>query len=187
MAVIRVLTVCTHNRTRSVLTGAMLGQHLRRLGARVDIRTAGFGDPGLPPTDQTARHLAELGVTGDEQRSRRLGDDDVRWADLVVTAERLHVVEIASRWPDAFGKSFTLREVVQLATSAGPVDGDVGSWIRELGTGRSPVTYLDGLADDDLADPTGGSPADWRAAITTIDELTGRLAEALSEQIGRTS
>jgi protein-tyrosine phosphatase len=190
MAEIRVLTVCSHNRTRSVLMGAMLEHHLRGLGVGVDVRTAGFGDAGLPPTDQAARHLAELGIPTDQLRSRRLEADDVRWADVIVTAERLHVVEIAARWPEAFGKSFTLGEIVQLASAAQPDgdgDGNGGDWITALGTGRSPATYLDGLGDDDLADPTGGSPADWRRAITTIDELTGRLSGSLSERIGGTS
>ena len=45
----RILTVCTHNRTRSVLFEALLGRHLHECGVDAQLASAGTGVPGFPP------------------------------------------------------------------------------------------------------------------------------------------
>jgi len=181
MAPVRVLSVCTHNRTRSVLIGALLTHHLDEAGADGGVRAVGFGEPGLPATSGTTRFLASRGVDVRHHRSQRITGDDVALADLILTAERMHVVEIAGRWHGAFDKTMTLPELVQRCEDA-PHAAEVGfpAWLDAMAINRPhQLDYLD--ADiDEIADPTGQSPAVWRACVDQIDDLTTRLAKMLA-------
>lgn len=179
----RILIVCSHNRTRSVMMGALLVLHLH--DARVDgaiqaVRAVGFGESGLPPTSEARRLLAAHRVDVRHHRSRRITDRDVERADLIVTAERMHVVEIAGRWPGAFDKTMTLPELVQRGEAVEQING-VGftEWLDAIAVGRPHhLDYLDADVEE-IADPTGRSPAMWKSCIDRIDELTGRAANLL--------
>ncbi len=182
MAAVRVLSVCTHNRTRSILMGALLTHHMNRTLVPGAVRAAGFQEPGNPPTSQTVQLLAAHGIDVAGYTSRRVTPDDVRAADVIVTAERMHVVEIAGRWPGSFSKTMTLPELVMhgAGTHVGP-DGDVARWLEQISVGRpNELDYLD--ADDigEIADPTGMPPAVWRASFEQIDTLTSTMATMLT-------
>ena len=182
----RILTVCTHNRTRSVMIGALLVLHL--VEARVDgaiktVRAVGFGESGLPTTAEARRLLAERRIDVRHHRSRRITDDDVARADLIVTAERMHVVEIAGRWPGAFAKTMTLPELVQRGEDVQRVRGlGFTEWLDAMAVGRPQnLDYLD--ADiGEITDPTGLSPGVWKTCIDQIEELTGRAAGLLIQR-----
>jgi arsenate reductase (thioredoxin) len=76
-----VLFVCVHNAGRSQMAAALLERH----GAgRVTVRSAG-SDPAddLNPAVVAAMH--EVGIDIRDRRPRRLADEDVREADVVVT------------------------------------------------------------------------------------------------------
>jgi protein-tyrosine phosphatase len=182
MAPVQVLCVCTHNRTRSVLMGGLLTMHMTQAGVDGSTRAAGLGEPGKPVTSDTVRLLAERGVDVQDRLSRRINGDDVAWADLILTAERMHVVEIVGRWPEAFPKTLTLPELVSRAKVTGrqPTAGLHG-WLEDLSYDRPRgMEYLD--ADDigEIDDPTGGSPVDWRECADRVDALTRRTAALLA-------
>src|SRR6478672_11551773 len=94
---LRVLCVCTHNRTRSVMTGGLLQRHLTRLQIPATVDTAGTQPGGQPAMERAVRLLADRGIDVGEHRSQPLTDDLVLGSDLIVTAERAHVVAIAGR------------------------------------------------------------------------------------------
>jgi protein-tyrosine-phosphatase len=183
---LRVLSVCTFNRTRSVLTRALLDEHLRRTGSPAEVLSAGTLGAGDPPTERTVRLLAARGIDVSAHRSRPLDEHLVAGADVVVTAERDHVVWIAGRWPGAFRRTFTLPELVARAEAL-PANGDasgaselfdVDAWLGALAVGRpAALDYLDADVGE-LADPTGQAPGVWGAAFEQIDDLTRRLADA---------
>ena len=182
----RILAVCSHNRTRSVMIGGLLVLHLCE--ARVDgavkaVRAVGFGESGLPTTAEARRLLAERRVDVRHHRSKRISDDDVARADLIVTAERMHVVEIAGRWPGAFAKTMTLPELVQRGEAVERVN-DVGftGWLDAMAVGRP--HHLDYLDADigEIEDPTGQSPGVWKTCIDEIDDLTSRAAGLLAQR-----
>jgi protein-tyrosine-phosphatase len=182
MAAVRVLSVCTHNRTRSVLMGALLTHHMNRTLVPGAVRAAGFQEPGHPPTPQTIQLLAAQDIDVATYTSRRVTHDDVHAADVIVTAERMHVVEIAGRWPGSFAKSMTLPELVMrgAGTHVGP-DGDIAQWLEQISVARPiELDYLD--ADDigEIADPTGMPPAVWRSSFEQIDTLTSAMATMLT-------
>lgn len=180
--VVRVLCVCTHNRTRSVLMAGLLAHHGRAAGVPLDVSSAGFASADEPALERAVRLLADRGVDAGGHRSRRLDAADVRTADLLVTAERAHVVSVAGRWPEAYPRTFTLPELVQRAEDAGARAGrPLDAWVLAVNDGRpSAFEYLDRSDVPEIDDPTGGRPAEWARAFAEIDALTARLAGALT-------
>jgi arsenate reductase (thioredoxin) len=76
-----VLFVCVRNAGRSQMAAALL-RH--RGGARVSVRSAG-SDPADDIHPNVRAALAELGLDLADAVPKRLDDDDVRAADVVVT------------------------------------------------------------------------------------------------------
>jgi protein-tyrosine phosphatase len=179
---LRVMTVCTHNRTRSVLMAGLLGHHAAEAGLDVEIISTGFVEAGLPPTDRTVRLLKRAGIDMSTHRSSRVDSEAPPATDLILTAERAHVVSLASRWASLFDITFTLPEAVERGDEIGARgDRDRRGWITDLSGGRpSRLTYLDDRRVGQVADPTGRSPAEWKRAFSVIDELTNRLVALLA-------
>jgi protein-tyrosine phosphatase len=180
MPALHVLCVCTHNRTRSVLMGGFLHRQHLVAGIDVAVRTAGLEAPGLPPTPETVRRLDRAGIDARAHRSRQLHDDDIARADLVLTAERRHVVTVAGRVPDAFTRTFTLPEAVDRGTAHGRRHGaPIDEWIAALDEGRPrAAAYLDATIGE-IEDPTGRPAEAWDRTVTEVE----RLVEALCRLI----
>jgi protein-tyrosine-phosphatase len=178
----RILAVCTHNRTRSVLMSAMLRQHAQRADHNFVFRSAGFSERGGElPTHNAVRLLAERGIDVSGYLSHFLSEPGVTGADLIVTAERRHVVTLAGRWPEVYDRTFTLPEIVELGERVGPKGALTHRrWLEALHAERpSPLDYLDHPVGE-IADPTGESPRHWSSCFAQIDDLTERLIALLS-------
>ena len=180
---LRVLTVCTHNRTRSVLAWGLIGQYLHEAGVDFRIASAGFVAAGEPATERTVRLLRRRGMELSGHRSRLVDARLVELADLIVCAEHRHVLDIAGSHPGSFGRTFTLPELVRLGEAAGPARGDVSAWLERISERRiAQMDYLD--ADPqvigELFDPTGEAPAVWDRVFEEIDDLAARVARLLA-------
>jgi protein-tyrosine-phosphatase len=79
--VLEILFVCVHNAGRSQMAAGLVT--LRSDGA-VRVRSAG-SDPGEKVNPLAVQAMAELGVDLSAALPRRLEDDDVRAADVVIT------------------------------------------------------------------------------------------------------
>ena len=182
MTLLNVLAVCTHNRTRSVMMGALLTTHLEAVGIDVEVRTAGTRAEGKPAMDRAVRILHDHGVDVSDHLSTAIDAESVHAADLIVTAEQAHVVDIAGQWPDVYPRTYTLPELVERAHIAGPRgDRTVAEWLGALAHDREdPIEYLDSTGIPEVADPTGHSPAMWDACFAELDQLARRLAKALA-------
>ena len=163
------------------MAGGLLERHLTRLRVEATVMTAGIMPGGQPPMDRAVRLLAGRGIVADDHRSQILTEQLVTDADLIVTAERDHVVTIAGQWPIAFTSTFTLPELVTLAERAGARSGEsIGEWLRRVAKDRpQSMDYLDSKDIGEIADPTGQAPTAWEQAFAQIDDLTRRLATAL--------
>jgi arsenate reductase len=76
-----VLFVCVHNAGRSQMAAALLERH----GAgRISVRSAGT-EPADELNPAVVEAMREVGIDLDGRRPRRLADEDVREADVVVT------------------------------------------------------------------------------------------------------
>ena len=176
-----VLAVCTHNRTRSVLMANLFQLHAAAAGLANLTQSGGFSEKGgEEPTDNTVRYLAARGIDVSGYRSHWMTDQSIRKAHLVVTAEKAHVVAIAGRWPDAFGYTFTLPELVERGEAVGGRNGrPLRDWLAEVNRGRpAALDYLDSTVGE-IDDPTGRSPATWRASFDRVDDLAARLVGLL--------
>lgn len=179
---LRVLAVCTHNRTRSVMVGGLLDQHARAERLNVVVRSAGFDNiGGAHPTEPAVRLLRTREIDVSDHRSHILSSSVVCGADLIITAEHDHVVNIAGRWSQAYRYTFTLPELIELGERVGPRrPRTFPDWLATIHAERpEPSGYLDTTVGE-IADPTGRSPADWSACFTRIDDLTSRLAALLA-------
>ena len=176
-----ILCVCTYNQTRSVLMAALLTEHLRAEGVRAHVASAGTRAGGGRPLPTTIDLLARRGIDVSDHRGNPLRTGDAGSADLIVTAEQNHVIDIAARWPQQFTHTFTLPELIDRIQLAGPRGTDpMSNWITRLNTGRPlGLDYLDDPTVAEVADPTGREKQAWATAFQQIDTLTHRLAVAL--------
>jgi protein-tyrosine-phosphatase len=76
-----VLFMCVHNAGRSQMAAALMARHA---GGRVRVRSAG-SDPGDVVNPAVVEAMAEIGIDVSAAVPRRLDDEDVREADVVVT------------------------------------------------------------------------------------------------------
>jgi arsenate reductase (thioredoxin) len=76
-----VLFVCVHNAGRSQMAAALLERHG---DGRVSVRSAG-SEPAEELNPAVVEVMREVGIDLRGQRPRRLADEDVRAADVVVT------------------------------------------------------------------------------------------------------
>ena len=178
---LRILTVCTHNRTRSVMMAAMLESMLReRLGSDgVQVRSGGFGPEGLPAIHDAveAMRRRDLDVSG--HRSHQVTVDDLADADVVLTAERNHVVRVAALSPQVFGRAMTLPEFLDRAIAVERDADDPSGWIPLLTADRTASAYLSG-ATPEIVDPTGSAPRAFEAAVERLEAQCREAARLLA-------
>lgn len=172
------------------MSAAMLQSMLtERLGeGAVQIRTSGFGPIDLPPIDDAVAAMRRRGLDVSAHRSSATTVLLVDGADLILTAERDHVVKIAALSPDAFRRAMTLPEFLVYAADAlddpggaiGETGGDaIRRWAEQLTASRSAVGYLRDRVPE-VADPTGSPPKAFEAAVVAIEQQCREAAMRLA-------
>ena len=160
----RVLVLCAHNRTRSVMAGALLRAHLGDDG-RFVVETAGFGPPDCAAIREAVTLLAERGIDVSDHRSRRVTPEMVRAADLVLVAEKAQVMAVVADLGGDFDKVFTLPVYVQ----------------RRAGERLQGMEYMRSTVPE-VTDPTGRSPRTWNAVWADLDTWCRAAATQLQRQ-----
>ena len=132
----------------------LLRQRLEARDIRAHVHSAGFvthGDPASAHGIAVLRddHRVDLRA----HRSRRLKAKMVAGSDLIVGMARRHVFEVAREQPEAFGRAFTLKELVRRADAAEAraADEPLDAWLTRLNDGRRPADLWGESADDDIA------------------------------------
>ena len=159
----------------------LLRRHLERAGVAATVSSAGLYEGGAPATDHGVAAMADRGLDLREHRSRRLTDDMVRRADLVIAMTRLHAREAAVLQPDTLRKTFTLKELAREAAAAGKrgAEEPFEAWLARVAQHRTPSALLGvGHNDElDVADPIGGSRADYEVTADLLDRLLGEVVD----------
>lgn len=178
----RVLLVCTANRARSPMMELLLRDILSRRGeTAVDIESAGTRTlDGEPVTRHTVEVLRGHGVDASAFRSRMLNAAQIRAADIVLCAERSHRAAVVRIVPTALPRTFSLAQAARLTEASVPSpDGshDVAALVTRLALARGsqPSSEL-----DDIADPAGGSIADYQHAFDRISRAVRVIGQALA-------
>jgi protein-tyrosine-phosphatase len=151
-----------------------------------EVESAGAqGLTGHPMDDDSAAALRELG--GDETgfSARKLDADQIRRADLILTANRKHRATVVRLDATAAQRTFTIREFASLAeqfdlTSLPDVDAAtrLQAVVEEIAASRGTVRP-DERSDFDVEDPYGGPPSLHQRIVAQIDAATTMTTDLL--------
>ena len=177
-AIETVLIVCTANQCRSPLAAALLRRALE--DTDVVVLDAGTGEAGYPVTEGTLTAAARLELDLADHRSTTVDASLVEKADLILTMEREHVRTIVLEHPQAWAKTFTLKEFVRRSEDLAPRHNGqpLTVWLEELHEGRSRADLLGASPVDDVADPTSDRRVDHDSLAEELDELVAALVVA---------
>lgn len=156
---------------------AVLRHRLGQRDVRATVASAGLREAGRPALAHARQALEGRGLSAADHRSRQLEQRAVRGADLVLGLERAHVREVVVLEPDAWPRTFTIREFVRRAAAAGPRPADeaLSAWVERVHAGRRRADLMGASPDDDVRDPTGGPSEDYEATVELLDTLLTQL------------
>lgn len=159
------------------MAAALLRRKFETFGVDAHVDSAGLVTEGQPASEFASVVLSEMGVELGAHRSRRIDIDAIVQADLIVSMERAHVREVVTISPPAFGRSFTLKEIVRRAEAVGPREAgeSLADWLARVHLGRKAAALLGSDRDDDIADPIGRSKAFYAETAAQLDALEDRL------------
>jgi protein-tyrosine-phosphatase len=182
---LRILTVCSHNRTRSVMTMAMMqAMFQQRLGpGSVIVRSLGFGPEGLRSIPDAVDAMRKRGLDISAHRSRQVTKEAAESADLLLTSERDHVIKIAALSPVAYRQSMTMPEFVALAEVADPLPrASLREWVSGLTADRTARDYINGDVEE-IIDPTGSAPRAFEKAVVEMEALCERAVGLIARVV----
>jgi hypothetical protein len=86
---------------------------------------------------------------------------------------------VVVRRPDAFGRVFTLKELVRRGHELGPrrPEQTFDEWLELVGGGRTPSMHLGDSPLDDVADPVGQPIRVFRTTATELNALLGQMVD----------
>jgi protein-tyrosine phosphatase len=159
----------------------MLGAALHDRGLDARVRSAGIWEAGHPASDHSVKEAAARGLDLATHRSQVIDVAMVERADLVLALARRHVVEVGGLVPGAFGRTFTLKEIVRRGHEVGPrrAGEPLADWLAEIGRDRVAASYLRADPADDVEDPIGGSRAKYARTAVELESLAAELADLL--------
>ncbi|SDU50715.1 arsenate reductase/protein-tyrosine-phosphatase family protein [Jiangella alkaliphila] len=174
---IDVLFVCTAGRCRSPIAAAMLDAYAPRAGSPLVGRSGALvGAHGsVPPVGITV--MRERGLELGGHRSLPVSAASVGKAALVLCMEREHVRSVVDEHPDAWAKTFTLKDFVRRVEKSA-VRGRhqrFADWLEHVGEGRTRDDVAGESAEDDIVDPYGQRASVWREVVEELDDLVRRL------------
>ncbi|WP_245716214.1 low molecular weight phosphatase family protein [Micromonospora humi] len=166
-----VLFVCQANMCRSPMAEFIA----RRLLADLPVTATSAGTEAV---DGAAMHpyavevVTAAGADVTAFRTRRLRAEHLTAADLVLTATRQQRSACTALAPAALGRTFTLHQFARFAAAAAPAgatgDTPVRAAVAAAVRARGRLQPAAPGADD-LWDPIGGSPADFRRCAEEIE------------------
>lgn len=145
-----------------------------RRGLAISVRSTGtHAWTGRAATIEGRRVMKDHGVSMDDHRTLELDRRVMEWADLVIGMSREHARDVVKAYPDAAGRTFTMKGFLELLPSLPPYE-DTESWLQEAARLRDSSGPP---ADQDIDDPIGERQEAYRRVAAEIRELTERFAD----------
>lgn len=162
VAFMKIVTLCTGNVARSVMLGYMLTRLCEENGSDWKIRTAGTHViEGSAMSSRTKDALIGLSDLGEHEygkhRSHQLTNEDVAWADVIVTSEANHVYFVRANYPDGTLKTLSLQQFIREAPRDEAFDDQVNA-----------VALREPSRSFDVEDPAGGDQAAYDACARQL-------------------
>ncbi len=159
---LRFVTLCTGNVARSVMLGYMFTSIAEVNGFDWQIRSAGThvieGNAMSSRTKSALVSLEDLGAHHyNAHRSHQLSDEDVAWADVIVTSEAAHVNFVRKNFPDGAPKTVMLDQFIVEAPRDASFDEQIGFVAL-----RQPSMFFD------VEDPAGGDQETYDACVRQL-------------------
>jgi len=150
---------------------------LAGLGTEVEVRSAGVLDTGRPAAWQAFDALAARGLSLEAHRSNRLTPQLMAATDLILGMAREHVRAAVVAAPEAWPRTYTLKELVRRGGAVGPRPRaqPLEEWLDRVGAGRRRGELAGDSPDDDIADPVGSDPEVFEALAEELDDLLAGL------------
>lgn len=160
---------------------AFLAYQMAARGIPGRVSSAGLYRDGQGASPNGVMVAARKGHDLSQHRSRRMTEEMLRDADLILGMERMHIREVVVLSHDAFPKSFTLKEVVRRGEQVGPrgIDEPVEAWLARVADGRRATDHLGSSPDDDVADPIGRPVEAYERTAAELDDLVRRMSDLL--------
>jgi protein-tyrosine phosphatase len=158
---------------------ALLQGRLASIGVDAVVTSAGELPAGAPASAGSVRAMALRGVDLDGHVSRTVTPDLVASADLVLAMSRRHLRNAVALRPDAFSRTFTLKELVRRGEELGArAPGQpLRAWLAEVHGDRTPSSLLRDDPADDVDDPIGGPDHLYEATADELADLIDRLVD----------
>lgn len=190
-----ILFVCTGNTCRSPLAEGMCRMMAKREGIPLQVRSA-----GVSAADGSAysRHSSDIlrakGVLEGMKGSSYLREEQIRWADLILTMTMSHKRVVIGEHPEAVDKVFTLKEFVEDGPAALRAFAEREELVSELALKQAlgqPVTQSEReklaqlqwkVPNYDINDPFGGSRAEYDAVADEIEQAVTKLLRKIRTQ-----
>lgn len=177
-----VLFVCTGNVCRSPAAELLFARHAR--GYDIALASAGTGGlTGRGVDEPTALALIELGVDPSHHVARRLDPGLVDTADLILTADTDHRSVILRESPEAFRRTFTVREFARLGAEldllvAVPVPDVLRERVTDIAQQRGWVQPPE-AGGDDIGDPYGAGLDVAKACVADVASAVDAVTTVL--------
>jgi protein-tyrosine phosphatase len=151
----------------------LLRDRLAAAGVDAVVRSAGDLPGGALASAGSVKAMAARGLDLRSHRSQTLSADLVAGADLIIAMARRHLRSAVALEPAAWGRTFTLKELVRRAAAVGPRAGDesFADWLAAVHHGRERMALLGEDRRDDVADPIGGPDRAYEATAVEIGDL----------------